>query len=539
MLKIIYTTTLFTIITTFSFAQSLNMGRPINTPSNERNPSVSGDGKYMILETDYGAESFYPVMTTQVSYAWSRPKDVTGAFNRLTHDKDWAMNYSGDELFFSSTRHGGVGLSDIWYSKKQGDTWSTPINLAKPVNSTVAETNPCISPDDKRLYFVRSTGKKGPDGQDCGKIYYTEKTSGFWKAPVALSPVINTGCECSPEILNDNKTLIFKSIRPGGKGGFDLYKSVLQNDGKWSIPVPLSFFNTEKDENSVSYYGKGAFFITTGLSNGKDDIFKVKVPKEFQPLPFERLNSQIANAKSKKTVMCKVYITNEDNKEIASFYNNGPGGSLHQIISGNEPLQLTAYPVRNGYFFKSLHITPGENKVPAEILLTPVLSGEHVPIDGLSFTTTADIARGAEELDKFVKVLKDNPEASVEIAVYMAEVTQDSIPTPELTELKIDTLITTKIIKRPIVDSTAMESSILDTMQIDTAASIAYTNDTLTIVTLKKTYNNNRTQKEAAKVKAYLVSKGIAASRITPVGYGDTKKNVPVEDKKLVELIVQ
>ena len=36
-------------------------------------------------------------------------------------------------------------------------------------------------------------------------------------------------CEKAPRIMADGKTLIFSSNRLGGKGGFDMYQSVLND----------------------------------------------------------------------------------------------------------------------------------------------------------------------------------------------------------------------------------------------------------------------------------------------------------------------
>src|SRR5690554_2835546 len=87
-------------------AQSkISLGRPINNPqTSEQNPSLSGNGKYLILETDYGFEGFYPVISQQVAYMWSRPEEVVGIYSKLTNDKDWNFNYDGTQLYFASTR---------------------------------------------------------------------------------------------------------------------------------------------------------------------------------------------------------------------------------------------------------------------------------------------------------------------------------------------------------------------------------------------------------------------------------------------------
>src|SRR5690606_8518271 len=132
-------------------------------------------------------------------------------------------------------------------------------NIAKPVNSEGHESDPSISPDGKFLYFVRYSDKKSPTGQPCGKIFVSEKTGNIWKEAKALPAPVNMGCECNPRILADNETLLFASVRPGGKGGFDQYKTQLQSNGSWSTPVPMAFINTDKDDQYVSVPAMGNF----------------------------------------------------------------------------------------------------------------------------------------------------------------------------------------------------------------------------------------------------------------------------------------
>src|SRR4051794_38945261 len=93
----------------FSQQKGINLERPINAPlSNESNPSCSGDGRSMVLETDYGDERLYPAISKYVAYTWIRPEDVQGVYNTLTSDKAWNLNYNGTQLYFSSNRHGGI-----------------------------------------------------------------------------------------------------------------------------------------------------------------------------------------------------------------------------------------------------------------------------------------------------------------------------------------------------------------------------------------------------------------------------------------------
>ena len=75
------------------------------------------------------------------------------------------MSPTGDELYFASTRPGGVGKSDIWKCKvKIKDDgmleFSEPVNMGTPINTADDEQSPFIHADNHTLFFS-SKGHKG------------------------------------------------------------------------------------------------------------------------------------------------------------------------------------------------------------------------------------------------------------------------------------------------------------------------------------------------------------------------------------------
>jgi hypothetical protein len=61
-------------------------------------------------------------------------------------------------------------------------------------------------------------------------------------------------------------------------GGYDIFKSVKQDDGTWGEPKNLGYpINTPGDEVdfTLTSDGKTAYYSTKGSTNGKYDIMKV------------------------------------------------------------------------------------------------------------------------------------------------------------------------------------------------------------------------------------------------------------------------
>lgn len=75
-------------------------------------------------------------------------------------------------------------------------------------------------------------------------------------------------------ISADGQTLIFSSDRPGGVGGFDLWKCSKQGEN-WSVPIPLGELNTPGNEITPHFSGNDLYFSSDMLTGfGGYDVFK-------------------------------------------------------------------------------------------------------------------------------------------------------------------------------------------------------------------------------------------------------------------------
>ena len=60
----------------------------------------------------------------------------------------------GRRMYFHSSRAGGSGGTDIWYTDLADDGWQAPVNV-EAVNTAANEAQPFISPDGSELWFTR------------------------------------------------------------------------------------------------------------------------------------------------------------------------------------------------------------------------------------------------------------------------------------------------------------------------------------------------------------------------------------------------
>jgi OOP family OmpA-OmpF porin len=77
----------------------------------------------------------------------------------------------GREIFITTNRTGGLGGLDIWVATREdsSDRWSAPVNPGAPLNSTADDGSPALSRDGKTLLFF-STRPGGFGGRD---IWFT------------------------------------------------------------------------------------------------------------------------------------------------------------------------------------------------------------------------------------------------------------------------------------------------------------------------------------------------------------------------------
>ncbi len=518
-------TFLFTLYSLSIFAQSrVLLAPPLNSKSGQEfYPSLSGDGKTMIFQSKLG-DAYEPEF--MISYLrsgiWSKPELLTtiNTSIKTVYTGDLTISHDGNSIAFTSAKYGGVGFSDIWITEKKGGVWQAATNVGKPINTLGQEGDPALSPDNKYLYFVRYSTTKTPGGIPCGKIYKTEKIAGTntWKEPVALPAPINQTCECNPRIMADGKTLFFASVRAGGKGEYDQYVSKLNDNGTWSTPKPLAFINTPQDDRYISVTAQGNTVFYTVNEKGLIDIASSLLPAEFQPDQVLYWKGSIKDATNKKPLSARIVITDKKTNKLNVIQNNADG-TYHVFLPEGNTYDVAVQANEKGKLYYS-HLFELESldkyqEIEQNIELLPATANARIVLNNIRFEPESATLTSfsTPELNRIVAFLKENTSTRIEIAAHTDLVKEDSIKTPGLTEVNIDTL-----------------SSL--------------TNDSTGITTYitQTTYHNNRTNKQAQAIANYILGKGIPASRFSYKGYGDKKPLNPMPADPIlnrrVELIV-
>ncbi len=158
------------------------------------------------------------------------------AINSGGFDSHPSISSDGARLYFTSDRPGGVGQLDIWYTERQPDgSWGAPKNLGPPINTPCNEIAPFICGDGKTLYFS-SDGFTGAGGYD---IFISERTSNSWTTPENVGRPVNTRYDelfaVTPPTSRADSVMYFASNRPGSMN-LDLY-SITPNPSPPSMVI--------------------------------------------------------------------------------------------------------------------------------------------------------------------------------------------------------------------------------------------------------------------------------------------------------------
>jgi outer membrane protein OmpA-like peptidoglycan-associated protein len=190
--------------------------------------------------------------------------------------------------------------------------------------------------------FIVSQGAVGSlGGRD---IYHSIlQDDGTWAEPQNLGPVINTSSdEDAPYITKDGKTLYFASNGHNTMGGYDIFRSIKDENGNWSKPMnvgaPINsagndIYYMENNEGTIAYFASqrpGAF--------GYLDIYQANF--ECLNIPTTDIKGYAIYADSHQPIKGVIKITNKTTGEEMGSYTVDNKGKYHMVLPPNETYLL-------------------------------------------------------------------------------------------------------------------------------------------------------------------------------------------------------
>jgi outer membrane protein OmpA-like peptidoglycan-associated protein/tetratricopeptide (TPR) repeat protein len=399
-----------------------NLGDSVNSNVSEYFPTVTIDGRQLVYTRRVNSinEDFYE--STLVDNTWKPAKSLEGDINTTLNEGAQNISQDGEWLIFTGCNFPeGLGSCDLYISYLTRQGWSAPENLGSNINSESWESAPSLSPDKRDLYFASNR----PGGLGKSDIYISHRNSdGTWTEPENAGPMINTsGNESCPFIHADNQTLYFTSDGHPGYGGDDLFMIKKLPGGKWADPQNLGYpINTIENEGSlvVAADGKTAYYASDRSdSKGGLDLYTFELRTDVRPSKTLWVKGRVFDSKTKKGLPSAVELADLSTNEILSKVQTDESGMyLVTLPVGKE----YAFNVnRKGYLFYSENFDLSEH-VPdstynIDIPLQPLQANATVILKNIFFDVNKYELKpeSSTELDNIVKLLKENPSLRIQI----------------------------------------------------------------------------------------------------------------------------
>ncbi len=256
--------------------RGLYFNEPINSPADDYNGVISGDGNVMVWAN---TKTFYEAvyMSIRQNNQWGVPELITPQIVSDGNLLPAGLSFDGTSLLL--VKSDKRGNTDIWISQFNGSIWSPAEEITGEINSGSNEDHASFSPDGRYIYFS-SDRRGGEGGLD---LWYSERErDGTWGKPVNMGDQINTDKdESSVFIAPSGERLIFASKGHFNMGGYDIFRCELKEDATWSQPTNIGYpLNTTSDNTFYVPINNGMQALYTRFSNeaiGKLDLWYVEI----------------------------------------------------------------------------------------------------------------------------------------------------------------------------------------------------------------------------------------------------------------------
>lgn len=427
-----------------------------------------------------------------------------------------------DRLYFSSTRNDALGdeLSgitgakpgDIFFSDKDDKgKWSKPQTIESGLNTEYDEGACCLSPDGSTMYLTQCLSDASYPR--FAQIVTAQRSDASWGKTTPLLITNDTlSSYAHPAVSPDGEWLYFVSDMPGGKGGLDIWRMRLTTNGPVGVENLGEPINTPGDEMFPTFRPNGDFYFSSDGHPGFGglDIFIATVGEDGKyhlSHPGYPLNSQGDDfgMTFQGQLNQGFFSSNRGDgrgwDHIYSFYNPEIVQTIRGWIYEQDGYELTAGEAR-------IVGTDGTN---LRLGVRGDGSFEYVVKPGVDYIILA-------MCDGFLNHKEEIHVDSVkESKVYDLQFPLASISAPVLIDNIFYAFDKATLLpeSKNALDSLILMLNENPNITIELSAHTDYRG--------AEAYNKKLSQKRAESVVNYLINHGIAADRLTAVGYGEEK----------------
>ncbi len=405
------------------------------------------------------------------------------------------------------------------------DSLSAPTEVEE-INTIWHDGPACVSSDGNTIYFSRDS-REINDFEDVKNIktkfsqmylFKATKVNNKWTAAKQLPFNDKSYSISNPSISIDGKTLYFNSNMPGGLGGNDIWKVAVSESDIYGTPVNLgSKVNTEGNEQFPSITDDNVLYFSSDSRQGLGglDVYFINLSK-----------SEDAQNLGKP-------VNSEKDDFSFSFNTKRNLGFFSSNREESDDLYI-AKPLCN--VESTIHVTNAVTGVILEGATVSILDDKKNIIE----TKISDVSGNVDFIlecntEYSLQVAKDGFESGV-FSIAKNKGGKLNVPTP-LNPIEV-IIKPTEIVLNPIYFEFNKSNITQEgAFELDKLVQVMKANDKLVIFAKSHTdnrgsdvYNMNLSERRAKSTVQYVLSKGIAAARITGKGFGETEPKVDCKE---------
>ncbi|WP_207433520.1 OmpA family protein [Sabulibacter ruber] len=385
----------------------------------------------------------------QSNNTWGDIKPLEKSINTQFHNATATFSPSFEEIFFTRTKRvkkrvlpqelaeefnwqryskteDFIDRLEIYTAVQEKGKWKEVKLFPHSKGESYSVGHPALSPDGTILYFASDM----PGGYGQTDIYYSVRQGpGDWSVPINAGPTINTpGKEVFPVVQPDGR-LFFSSDGHLGMGGLDIFSATGNGDAWVEVKNLYYPYNSPRDDFGLIFEkdSKNGFLSSNrGGDGNSDDIYRVgpsTTPCQLAGATFARVPTRTKG----RFVKVPVEAVNLD------VTTNGDPNSTFRIISNEDGQFLfiakanqtyTIKGSKKGYLTKTIQVAPDCRKVTdtvhIEMVLDRNIQDQAIVLENIYYDLDKHDLRpeAKEELNKVVDMLRDNPEIRIELSSH-------------------------------------------------------------------------------------------------------------------------
>ena len=462
---------------------------------------------------------------------------IENLHNLNSEESDFAPSYFLNNLVFTTSRdlelqkYNKLPYLNLYQAalSLEGKIGTQAV-FSESLNTMANESSTAFSKDGKTVYFTRNnfskkSFKRDKNGISRLKIYRSFNTGDSWGEPFDI-PFNGTDYSVAHPSLNSEGTkLYFASDMPGGKGASDIYVVDVLSDGSFGEPQNLgSPINTEGKETFPFITESGILYFASNGHPGLGglDIFKVNLTEEKE---VQNLGSPINSPQDDFSLVLN------PSEETGFFASNRKGGQ------GNDDIYSLKRSDTECFTFIEGNALDKDSEAPLAETLIEAFDSEGQKLeetltasDG-SYTIRIPCQErqyklsgtkdGYEEGSLYMLTNSDKKQITgtrleLEQSTKVADVGSDLVKILKLTPIYFD--LNSSYLRK---DAYAELDKVVDYMSRRPDIKLAVGSHTDSRE--GDEYNLWLSDRRAKRTVAYIISKGIDASRISGQGYGETQ----------------